>query len=320
MTEQALGWESEVAWRSRGLWSDAWRRLRRNRAAVAGLVFVCLVGVVAVLAGQLAPHHFSEQQLTHAWEGPSRSFPLGTDGLGRDVLSRVLYGTRISISVALVAELLMISIGVPVGMISGYVGGWLDSILMRLVDTLFAFPTLLLIIVLSTFLKGSLTEESSGFAGVLFQMQSATGGLMGIFIALGLTWWLVEARLMRGMVMSVKQREYVLAAHAMGASDLRIMLHHLLPNCIAPMIVAATLGVPIAILTEAGISFLGLGVDPPIPSWGLMVADGTQALRSYPYLVIAPSFAISLTMLAFNFLGDGLRDALDPTTRDIGKP
>ncbi len=301
-----------TARRSAGLWRDAWRRLRRNRAALASLIFICVLAVVALAAPLVAPYHYAQTDLSHAWEKPSGDYLLGTDGLGRDVLSRVIYGARVSLSVALVAQLFMISIGVPMGLTAGYVGGKVEAIIMRGVDAMFAFPHLLLIIVVMTTLKASLGRVEGGWLQIVASLNRDTGGLMGVFIVLGFTWWLVECRLVRGVVLSLKQRDFILAEQALGASHLRIIVHHILPNCLTPIIVATTLGVPAAILIEAGISFLGLGVDPPMSSWGLMIADGVRTIRSYPHLIIAPAAALSVTLLAFNFLGDGLRDALDP--------
>jgi len=294
------------------LWLDAWVRLRRNKLAVVGLVFLVLIALVALLAPVLAPEHYAQQNLAEVTQPPSRQHLLGTDGLGRDVLSRMIYGARVSIAVGLVVEAMILLIGVPIGLIAGYRGGWLDTALMRLVDVLYAFPNLLFVIIIMTYLKALLAQPSAGLLGPVIVINKASGGLLGVFIGLGLISWLTVARLVRGQILSLKKKEYVEAAHSLGARSGRIMRLHLLPNTLAPIIVAATLGIPGAILYEAGLSFLGLGVEPPTPSWGLMISEGIKTMRSYPHMLIGPVAALSLTMLSFNFVGDGLRDALDP--------
>ena len=297
--------------RHRGLWYDAFQRLLRNRGAVVGLVFIVLILLLAIFADVIAPYEYRDQDLRSTYQFPSREHLLGTNQYGRDVLSLLLYGARVSITVGLVAQLIIVMIGVPIGAIAGYFGGWVDMIVMRLVDIMFAFPNLLLIIIVMTFIKGKLAEAGGPLAPVA-ALNEVTGGLLGVFVALGLTWWLTVARLVRGQVLSLKEQEYVLAAHALGVPTWRIIIRHVVPNALAPVIVAATLGVPQAIMMEAGLSFIGMGVDPPTPSWGMMIQEGAHAMRGYPYLVLSPAAAIAITMLSFNFLGDGLRDALDP--------
>lgn len=294
------------------LWLDAWRRLTHNKAAVAGMVVIGLLLLITLFASWLAPHHYADQDLLHITESPNMAYPLGTDQLGRDVLSRVLYGARISITVGIVAQLILLSIGVPLGMLAGYFGGWLDILIMRLVDILFAIPDLLLVILVMTYLRSVLAELSEGPWMFLVRLDGLTGGLLGVFIALGAAHWLTVARLVRGQVLSIRQEEYIEAARCVGASPWRIMWRHCFPNTLAPIIIATTFGIPRAIMLEAGLSFLGLGVRPPMPSWGMMIAEGVDMLRSYPHLLTAPAVALALTLLSFNFLGDGLRDALDP--------
>jgi ABC-type dipeptide/oligopeptide/nickel transport system permease subunit len=269
---------------------------------------VCLV---AIFAHVLAPYNYREQDLQNVYQFPNREHLLGTNVYGKDVLTQLIYGARVSITVGLVAQLIILMIGVPIGAISGYLGGRTDMLIMRFVDVMYAFPDLLLIIIVMTFIKGALPQAGGLFAP-LAKLDEATGGLMGVFIALGLTWWLTVARLVRGQILSLRQQDYTLAARSLGVPTWRIVSKHLLPNALAPVIVAATLGVPQAIMMEAGLSFIGMGVDPPTPSWGMMIQEGARAMRGYPYLVLAPAAAIALTMLSFNFLGDGLRDALDP--------
>ncbi len=301
--------------RHRSLWVDAFQRLLRNKAAVIGLGFILFVVLVAIFADVLAPYSYRDQDLGSVYQPPSREHLLGTNQYGKDVLSLLIYGARVSITVGLVAQLIIVLVGVPIGAISGFLGGRVDMIIMRFVDIMYAFPDLLLIIIVMTFIKGAL-PKAGGPLAPLARLNELTGGLLGVFIALGLTWWLTVARLVRGQILSLKERDYILAAQAVGVPSRRIMVRHLIPNALAPVIVAATLGVPQAIMMEAGLSFIGMGVDPPTPSWGMMIQEGAHAIRGYPYLVLSPAAAIALTMLSFNFLGDGLRDALDPGMKD----
>ncbi|HLH22839.1 MAG TPA: ABC transporter permease [Chloroflexota bacterium] len=305
----ALSTERSAA--GRGLWRDAWRRLCRNRAALAGLGFIVLVALCAVLADVLAPYPFWQQDLTVVRQPPSPQHWLGTDELGRDILSRLLYGARISLAVGLVVQALILLVGVPVGALAGYFGGWLDTLLMRAVDVLYSIPDLLLVIVVMTTVRAALAA-GGGTLGAFAAVDAAFGGLLGVFVALALTSWLTVARLVRGQVLSLKEREFVDAARTLGAGDLRILRQHLLPNTLAPIIVAATFGIPSAILLEASLSFLGLGVQAPMPSWGAMILEGYKAMRAEPHMLVAPAAALSLTVLSYNFFGDGLRDALDP--------
>lgn len=300
---------------AQGLWADAVRRLRCNRAATVSLLFIGVLLVVAVAAPWLAPYAYDAQHLDRTWQGPSAQHLLGTDAFGRDVLSRLMYGARVSLTVAIMAQVIILLIGVPLGLIAGYFGGWIDNAIMRVVDALFSLPDVLIVIVLMAFIKQGLGQANAGPLGALAWLDGATGGLTGVLIGIGLTYWLTVCRVVRAQVLSLKERDYVVAARALGAGPARIIHTHLAPNCLAPVIVAASLGVPAAIILEAGLSFIGLGISPPMPSWGIMVADGIEALRSYPHAVIAPCAALSLTLLAFNFVGDGLRDALDPLMR-----
>ena len=294
------------------LWGDAWRRLRQNRAAMVGLTFIALLLLAAILAPVLAPFPYARVDFDNITMPPSRQYLLGTDSLGRDVLSRLMWGARVSLSVSMVAQLVILLIGVPVGLISGYYGGWVDILIQRLVDILYAFPSLLLIIVIMTYLKAALKEVTGAIPLFLSRVSTATGGMLGVFLALGLVFWLTVARLVRGEVLSIKQKQFCESARCIGASDRRIITRHILPNVVAPIVIATTFGIPAAIMMEAGLSFLGLGVEPPMPSWGMMISEGVRNIRSYPYMLISPGVLLSLTLLAFNFLGDGLRDALDP--------
>jgi oligopeptide transport system permease protein len=312
---RAVPFDGEAESRQRSLWYDALRRLTRNRAAVVSAVFIALIIFIAIFADVIAPYHYKDQNLTAVYQSPSLEHPFGTNQYGKDMLSLIIYGARVSITVGIVAQLIIVLIGVPVGAVAGYMGGRVDMTIMRIVDIMYAFPDLLFIIIAITYIKATLPRVG-GVLTPLATLNEATGGLLGVFIALGLTWWLTVARLVRGQILSLKEQDYVLAARATGVPTLRVMRHHLIPNALAPVIVSATLGVPRAIMMEAGLSFIGMGVDPPIPSWGRMVQEGAMAMRGYPYLVISPAIAIALTMLSFNFLGDGLRDALDPGMKD----
>ncbi len=294
----------------------AWQRLRRNRSAMLSLGFLAVLAFAAIAAPLLTPFTYDGTDFGAIAQSPSSSHWLGTDALGRDVLTRILYGARISLSLAVVGQIVILLIGVPIGLISAYFGGRFDLFVQRGIDVLYAFPPLLFVIVAMTYLRPTLDDADSGFLGVVASIDDLTGGLTGVLLAMALILWLTVARLVRGQVLSLKEEEFVLAANATGASHLRIMRRHILPNAFAPVIVATTFGIPAAIMMEAGLSFLGLGAQPPTPSWGIMIAEGVAYIRSDPYLLIAPGVALGATLLAFNFLGDGLRDAMDPYVYD----
>jgi oligopeptide transport system permease protein len=284
--------------------------------AVGSLVFILLLILVAVFAPVLAPAHFAEGSLEDNYALPGDKFLVGADFMGRDILSRTLYGARVSISVAIVASLVSLLVGLTVGVISGYIGGRVDNIIMRIVDIIYAYPFIVFVILMQVYFKAlSRRGGDEGLAGTLIELDSRTGGMLFIFIAIGLINWLQMARLARGQVLSYKEKEFVEAAHSIGVSGGRIIFRHLVPNIIGPLIVAETLQIPTYIFIEAFLSFIGLGVDPPTPSWGQMISEGFKGLRSYPHLIATPAIALCLTTLAFNFLGDGLRDALDPRLR-----
>jgi ABC-type dipeptide/oligopeptide/nickel transport system permease subunit len=300
---------------TRGLWRDAGRRLLRRGSALVSLAFLLGLVVVAVAGPRWLPHAYDRQDLLQLYARPSGIHLLGTDHLGRDLLARLVQGARISLTVGLVAELIIIVIGTVVGAVAGYAGGAVESIIMRVVDALYAFPDLLLVIIVMSYVKAQLGGPVAGWLVPVAAANKALGGLLGVFIALGLTSWLTTCRLVRAQILSLKTREYVQASRGLGARGARVIAAHLLPNTMGTILVAATLGVPNAILLEASLSFLGLGVDPPMPSWGLMVSEGVAAVQSYPHVLVAPAVAIAATLLAFNFLGDALRDALDPLMR-----
>lgn len=285
--------------------------IRRNPAAIASLLVILVVVLAAIFATAL-PYGYDEQDYKVRNAPPSREHLLGGDQLGRDVLSRLAYGARVSMTVAVAATLLTLVIGIVVGSVAGYAGGQLDSLIMRFVDSMYAFPDLLFVILVSALLRGQLGGEPTGVMAVAAKVDQATSGLLPVFLALGLTSWLTTARLVRAQLLSLKHRDYVLASRGAGAQPGFILRKHLLPNTLAPLIVAATLAIPNAILLEAGLSFIGLGVQPPTPSWGIMIADGVASIRSFPSLMLIPALTIGLTLLSFNVLGDALRDAVDP--------
>ncbi len=280
-------------------WQDAWRRLKKNPLAMVSLAVIIFIILMAVFGPMLSPYSYSEQDFARKNQGPSAAHWFGTDGLGRDLFTRVLHGARISLSIGFMASLVTL-FGVLYGGISGFAGGWLDNVMMRFVDIMYSIPFLLWVILMMVYLKEILPENA---------------GLISMYVALGLVYWLPMARIVRGQILSLKEQEFVLAAHTIGASKTRILLRHLIPNCIGPVIVTATLTIPEAIFTEAFLSFIGLGVSAPRASWGTLASDALVSLKSYPHLLFFPAAAICITLLAFNFLGDGLRDALDPKMR-----
>ncbi|HLB11392.1 MAG TPA: ABC transporter permease [Dehalococcoidia bacterium] len=276
------------------LWRDALRRLARNRMAVLGGVIALVLIGTAILAPLLAPYDPVKQDYNAVLSPPSREHVMGTDGLGRDVLSRLIFGARTSMTVGVFTQFIILAIGLSIGASAGLAGGRVDNLAMRFTDIMYAFPDLLLIILLRSIFGGT---------------------VIMVFVAIGLAGWVTVARLVRGQILSLKERDYVEAARAMGAGQFRILRQHLLPNALGPIIVALTFGIPAAIFAEAALSYIGAGITPPTPSWGSMIQDGFQAIFAFPYLVLYPGLAIAVTMMSFTFLGDGLRDALDPRMR-----
>lgn len=275
-----------------GLWADAWRRLKRNKVALLGALIVVILLFTALAAPLIAPYDpVHDGSLKERLQPPSSKHWLGTDKLGRDIFSRIVYGARISVEVGVISVGIALIVGTLMGALGGYYGGWLDSILMRIVDIMLAFPSVLLAIAIMAVLGPSLENA---------------------MVAIGLVNVPSFARVVRSTVLAVKATEYIEAAKAIGARDARIIFRHILPNCIAPIIVTATLGIGTAILDAAGLSFLGLGAQPPTPEWGAMLADTRDLLLKAPWVAIFPGIAIMLNVLGFNLLGDGLRDALDP--------
>lgn len=265
----------------------------------------------------------SESQLEKChWKGTPIEwgctiFITGSDSLGRDLYSRVIYGTRVSLSVAFVASFVSVIIGVIIGTISGYFGGWIDNSIMRVVDFLYAIPLLPIIILMQVYFQALARRGLSegGEPSLLLKLNQDMGGLLFLFVAIGVLNWIGMARLARGQVLTYKHKEFVEAAESVGASHTRIIFKHLLPNIFGPLLIAESLAIPGYIFTEAILSFIGLGVNPPIPSWGSMINEGYQGIRSNAHLVLVPGIALSLLTLAFNFMGDGLRDAFDPKMR-----
>lgn len=279
----------------RSEFSQAWSRFRTNQAAVAGLVFIVAVCLMAIFADVLIPYDPTFSFPGMRGGAPTLEHPLGYDHIGRDLLSRVIYGSRVALMVGLVATVVSVTIGVLVGAIAGFFGGWVDSVLSRIVDTLMAFPLLALLIVLSAVLGPSLTTT---------------------IIVIGVTTWARFARVVRADVMSLKETDFITAARAIGVRDGRIIWRHIVPNVLGPVVVLASLGVGGVIILESALSFLGLGIQPPTPSWGGTLADGRALIRQYPHITTFPGLMIFVTVLAFNLLGDGVRDALDPKSRN----
>jgi ABC-type dipeptide/oligopeptide/nickel transport system permease subunit len=275
--------------------SRSWRRFKRYRPGMAGLVLIGLLVLIAIFAPVLAPYSPEKVDTHRLGEGLSWAHPLGFDGIGRDVLSRTIYGTRVALLVGLLSTAIAVTIGVTVGATAGYFGGWVDTLLSRIVDTLMAFPLLVLLVTLSAVFSPSLKTT---------------------IIVIGVSVWASYARLVRADVLSIRERDYIQSARAVGADSRRIIMRHVLPNALGPVIVIATLGIGGIIILEAALSFLGLGVQPPTASWGGDLSSARQYLEIYPHMAIAPGVMITITVLAFNFVGDGLRDALDPRQRE----
>jgi peptide/nickel transport system permease protein len=293
---------------------SVWRAVLHNRLAVAGLAIIVSLVVVAAFADLLAPHA-PDAQLDDGLDGdgmprpPSRQFLLGTDNLGRDVLSRVLHGTRISLTVGAVAMLTALVIGVLVGLYAGYHGGWVDAVLMRMTDVMLALPALLLAIALAGLMKGNEGGKVLAKWPVEIRLES---GLLSVCLVIGVVSWTGIARVVRSQVLSLKERAFVEAARAIGCSNRRILWRHILPNVLPAILVLATMSVATTILFEAGLAYVGVGVPPPAPSWGNMIADGQPYMLVAPWLVIPPGVAIVVAALGFNLLGQGLQDVLDP--------
>ncbi len=273
------------------LWQDAFRRLRKNRLAVFGFIVLCIVTILAVITPWIAPYSYEKQYLELGPTGPNAQHLLGTDFLGRDLLTRILYGGRISLMVGFAATAVSLVVGVVYGAAAGFLGGRIDNVMMRIVDIMYALPFTIFVIILMVFFGRN---------------------IILLFMAIGAVEWLTMARIVRGQVLSIKEKEFIEATRAMGLPTHQVLFRHIIPNAIGPIIVYATLTIPQVMLFEAFLSFLGLGVQPPMSSWGLLIKDGADQMEEFPWLLIFPSIALSLTLFSLNFLGDGLRDALDP--------
>lgn len=272
------------------LWEDAWRRLRKNRLALAGLLVLGAFVTIALLTPWIAPYAYDAQNLNLGATPPSAAHWLGTDVFGRDLLTQIMYGGRISLAVGFVATAVALLIGISWGAIAGYLGGRVDAVMMRIVDILYALPFMIFIVLLM----------------VVFGRN-----LLLLFLAIGAVEWLTMARIMRGQVQALRQQEFIEAAISLGLSPLTIVRKHIVPNALGPIIVYTTLTIPSVMLLEAFLSFLGLGIQPPKTSWGLLISYGAETMEEYPWLLIYPGLALTITLFALNFLGDGLRDALD---------
>jgi oligopeptide transport system permease protein len=334
----------DLARKPRSPLQDAWLILLQNKLAVGSGIFLILLALAAIFAPfkvtkvvedekqgtkvvvvwSFLPEGIDEQKLKDNYmppgstyldpkDGKAGTYLLGADKFGRDILTRVVYGARVSLAVAIMASVVSLSIGLIYGLIAGYFGGAVDSIMMRIVDILYGFPSLIFIILLQVYFKAVANRGGAGIiAAPLVELDRKMGGMLFIFIALGALNWIGMSRIARGQVLSYKEKEFVEGAKMIGASDMRIVFRHLLPNILGPCIISETMAIPGYIYTEAFLSFIGLGINAPTPSWGIMINNGYRAMRSHPHVLWPPAIALVLTTLAFNFLGDGLRDAFDP--------
>lgn len=282
---------SEKKLKSESLWTISFKRLRKSRTAVLGIIIIILFTLIAFLAPYIAPYDPLEQNFIKSFRAPSAEHYLGTDEFGRDVFSRILYGARISLQIGFIAVFISLVVGVSVGLAAGYYGGWIDMVVMRVMDLMLSFPYILLALVIMSILGP---------------------GIYNAMIAIGIVYVPQYARIVRSSVLSVKEKEYVLAARALGANDFRIILKHVFLNSMAPIIIQTTLSIGRAIINAAGLSFLGLGAQPPTPEWGAMLSNGQNFLRNAPWIATFPGIAIALLVLGFNMVGDGFRDAFDP--------
>lgn len=292
-------------------WSDAWHRLRKNRLAVFGAVLLIVLALLCFL-GPFFSQSYEDQNLDLGATPPGAQHWLGTDTLGRDLFARILFGGRISLMVGLVASFVALAIGVTYGAIAGYLGGKTDAIMMRIVDILYALPFTIFVILLMVFLKDPMQRFDAWLAQYpLLNNAQGAGKILLLFAAIGAVEWLTMARIVRGQILSVKKMEFIEAARALGYGPGRIVFRHMIPNILGPIIVYTTLTIPAVMLLESFLSFLGLGVDAPMSSWGTLIKDGAEKMEEFPWLLVFPGGIFSLTLFSLNFLGDGLRDALD---------
>jgi oligopeptide transport system permease protein len=284
---------SKISEQRSSLWLDAWIKLRKNRMALFGFAVLLILCVVSLLTPWIAPYSYEEQDLMLGATPPSAAHWLGTDIFGRDMLTRIMYGGRVSLMVGFIASAVALVIGILWGSIAGFIGGRVDAVMMRIVDIMYALPFMIFIVLLM----------------VVFGRN-----ILLLFVAIGAVEWLTMARIVRSQVMSLRKQEFIEAAYSMGLSRWAIIRRHIIPNTLGPVIVYTTLTIPSVMLLEAFLSFLGLGIQPPQSSWGLLINYGVETMEEYPWLLIFPGITLSLTLFALNFLGDGLRDALDPRT------
>jgi peptide/nickel transport system permease protein len=276
-----------------------WHRFRRHPGAVAGLIVLSIL-VLSIILVAVSPYDPEKSDMSSRLEPPSWNHPFGTDPLGRDLLTRILYGGRISLSVGLMVVVVTLLIGVPVGAVAGYFGGWVDNVLMRITDAALSLPTLMVLILLSAILR----EVELPFV--------ERNNVLTIALVIGMLSWMTVARLVRAACLTIREMEFVVAAHSIGAPDLRIVLRHILPNAVGPIIVESTLEMGYAIMEESGLSFLGFGIQPPTPSWGNLLSNAQEHMTKHPWLAIFPGLMIFLALISVNYIGDGLRDAFDP--------
>lgn len=287
--------EEETVYIKRSQFFETWRRLKRSKLAMAGLLILSVLFITAIFADTIAPYHYATQNLRETFQYPSLKHPFGTDDFGRDIFSRIIYGARISLEVGFLAVGIAIVIGGLLGAVAGFYGGKLEQLIMRTMDVLLSIPSILLAI----------------------SIVAALGpGLTNLMIAVGISSIPAYARIVQASVMSIREHEFVEAARAVGSSDVRIIFKHILPNCLAPIIVQGTLGVATAIIVAAALSFIGLGIQPPVPEWGAMLSGGRSFIRNYWFMTVFPGMAIMVAVFALNLLGDGLRDALDPRLKN----
>lgn len=285
----------EISRPSTTLWQDAWRRFKKNYLAMLGLLVLALLVLFSFIGPLFSDFNYYTNDLDNLYASPSSIHPFGTDDLGRDIMTRIMFGGRISLEIGLVSVMINLVLGVFYGGISGFFGGRVDNIMMRMIDIIYSVPELLYVILLMVVL--------------------GQGGLINIMIVLGIVNWMPMARIVRGQILALREQEYVLAARTLGANTQRLLLKHLIPNTVGPIIVTVALQIPAAIFMEAFLSFIGIGIMPPLTSWGSMASAGRLSIPSHPDALLFPSMAIAITMLAFNFVGDGLRDAFDPKMR-----
>ena len=287
--------------RSQSIFYQSWLRLKKNKASLVSAVFIIFICSLALFAKWIAPYNFATQNVDHLLQFPNTQYWFGTDSLGRDLLSRIIYGARMSMAVGIVTAMISLCLGTLYGAVAGWFGGTVDSIMMRAIDVIYSIPQLVLLVMVKVIFDSMNIIEDPELKA-----------LFGVLMALSAVGWISLARVVRGQVLQVKEMLYVEAARALGAKSLWIILRHVLPNILGPIIVMLTFQIPANILFESFLSFIGLGLQPPFSSWGVLASEGWRSLRSYPYLMIFPGLFLFLTMMAFQFLGDGLRDAADP--------